>query len=465
MSTIPQVTEAMQMILTKRAQEVAREVKFVQRDSAQLDGPIFVQTLVLCWMAKAQASYTQLRHVAASLGVQVSNQAVEQRFGEASVALLKQLLAEAVTTVITHEGQAQELFARFNGVYLQDGTVIGLPESLAAQWPGCGGSTPEAGKSSLRVQARLDLASGGLQGPWLQAGRACERSGEAMSTPMPKGVLWNVDMGYFTLKEMRKQDQAGYFWLTRAKAALTLIDGRGQFWDLLAFLQAQGSDRIDAEVRVGKGEQLPVRLLAVRVSPEVAQQRRERANTYAKSQHKGCQVKGKSQGCKGKKRPQPQRKRKKVSPARLRLANWTIVLTNVPASLLSVEQAMVLLRCRWQIELLWKLWKQHGKLDTWRSEKPMRILTEIYAKLIGLLIQHWLTILGCWQAPNRSLVKAHQVVQWMAPGMALAFAGLLPLHAVVQRTTDAMASGCRIDSRRTRPNTYQLVANPQLNSS
>src|SRR5437899_1829412 len=112
MRSIPQVAEAMQTLLTKRAQEVAEAVKFVQRDSAQLDGPIFVQTLVLCWMAKAQASYTQLRHVAASLGVQVSNQAVEQRFGEASVALLKQLLAEAVTTVITQEEQTQELFSR-----------------------------------------------------------------------------------------------------------------------------------------------------------------------------------------------------------------------------------------------------------------------------------------------------------------------------------------------------------------
>lgn len=198
MSTIPQVAEAMQTILTTRAQQVAQATTFVQRASAQLDGPIFVQTLVWCWMANAEASYTQLRHVAASLGVQVSNQAVEQRFGEASAALLKQLLAETVATVITQEEQTQELFSRFNGVYLQDGTVIGLPESLAAQWPGCGGSTPEAGKSSLRVQARLDLASGGLHGPWVQAGRACERSGEAMSTPMPTGGLWNVDMGYFT---------------------------------------------------------------------------------------------------------------------------------------------------------------------------------------------------------------------------------------------------------------------------
>jgi hypothetical protein len=58
-------------------------------------------------------------------------------------------------------------------------------------------------------------------------------------------------------------------------------------------------------------------------------------------------------------------------------------------------------------------WNQHGKLDTWRSYKPQRILTELYAKLLGLLITHWEVVVGCWQAPNRSLLKAKQVVQWM----------------------------------------------------
>jgi hypothetical protein len=34
-----------------------------------------------------------------------------------------------------------------------------------------------------------------------------------------------------------------------------------------------------------------------------------------------------------------------------------------------------------------------------------RILCELYAKLIGLLLQHWLIILFDWQDEQRSLVK------------------------------------------------------------
>jgi hypothetical protein len=130
--------------------------------------------------------------------------------------------------------------------------------------------------------------------------------------------------------------------------------------------------------------------------------------------------------------------------------------------LLSIDEALVLARCRWQIELCWKLWKQVCKVDTWRSAKPYRILTEIYAKLLGCLITHWLTLLECWQAPNRSMVKARHVMQWMAPVLALGVAGVVPLEAMVQRTSHTMASGCTVNARRKRPAAYQLVDNPKL---
>ena len=110
--------------------------------------------------------------------------------------------------------------------------------------------------------------------------------------------------------------------------------------------------------------------------------------------------------------------------------------------------------------------KQHGKIDTWRSEKPDRIETEIYAKILALLLEHWIIILGCWEDPQRSLRKAQQVTQWNASTLGFAtFRGDLPLT----RNSDNRGSGwrkaCRINSRRKKPNTYQLVRDPKLISS
>lgn len=462
MSSIPQVAEAMQRVLTRRAKELERETGFVQRSTAQLDGPTFSQTTVFGWMDNAEASYPQLRHVAASLGVSVSSQAVEQRFGAESAGLLRELLHEAVGEVLCSEASAPELLSRFNGVYVQDGTIISLPPELKHEWRGCGGSTEEAGQSSLRVQVRLDLAQGGMQGPWLQAGRAAERSGEAHEAPLPQGCLYDVDAGYFTLGEMRAHGKAGCYWLTAATAGTRLLDGRGQCWDLVSFLRAQPGEEVDVQVALGKRERLPVRLIARRVSAEQAKRRRANAQRSVEGKPKGVQRPNvRKRRAAGDKRHR-QRKHRKTGKARMQLLEWTILLTNVPQELLSVDEALVLARCRWQIELCWKLWKQVGKVDTWRSAKPYRILTEIYAKLLGCLITHWITLIECWQAPNRSLVKAGQVVRWMAPMLALGVAGVVPLETMVQRTSHSMASGCTVNARRKRPATYQLVAHPKL---
>jgi hypothetical protein len=109
---------------------------------------------------------------------------------------------------------------------------------------------------------------------------------------------------------------------------------------------------------------------------------------------------------------------------------------------------------------------QVHKLEVWRSMKPWRVLTEErLAKLLGLLISHWLTVLGCWQTPNRSLVKAKQVMDWMAPALALALTGEVSMKRVLKRTIRTMQRGCPVQSRRKRPATFQWLEHPQLNSS
>ena len=68
------------------------------------------------------------------------------------------------------------------------------------------------------------------------------------------------------------------------------------------------------------------------------------------------------------------------SKARLQLAGWNIYITNIGADILTPEQITVITRVRWQIELMFKCFKSIGKVHSSRSEKPYRILCEVYAK-------------------------------------------------------------------------------------
>ena len=145
----------------------------------------------------------------------------------------------------------------------------------------------------------------------------------------------------------------------------------------------------------------------------------------------------------------------------LYLAGWTIVLTNVPRRHLSTEQVLVSLRLRWQIERLFRLWKEHGFIDQWRSKKPWHILCELYAKLAAMVLQNWLIQLGCWQDPHRSLFKAAQVVRREAGRLMVA----LYQGELAEELLDVlrcMQSGCRLNTRKTSPNTSQFLQGTPL---
>jgi hypothetical protein len=126
---------------------------------------------------------------------------------------------------------------------------------------------------------------------------------------------------------------------------------------------------------------------------------------------------------------------------------------------LTLAEAFVLLRCRWQIELLWKLWKMQGLVDEWHTSNEERILCEVYAKLLGLLLQHWLLLLTCWQDPHRSWITVSEIVRDQTVVLAHGFGGRLSLRQALHLMCEAIvqAAGRSIAGRSDRPSTSRLL--------
>src|SRR5262252_178998 len=128
MTTIPQVARAMREILTTPAAEAGRATRFVQRASP-LSGATFSPTLVFGFLGNSQATLEELTQTAAALGVEVSPQALDQRFTASAAACLHQVLLTAIARVITAEPVAIPLLERFTAVYVQDSSTIVCPRS------------------------------------------------------------------------------------------------------------------------------------------------------------------------------------------------------------------------------------------------------------------------------------------------------------------------------------------------
>lgn len=435
MTTIPQVGEAMQQLLIEAAQAADVELHYSRRpDQAKFSASTLVQTLVFGWLAHPDASLEQLSHTAARSGVELSAQAIDQRLNLSTAELLKRVLLASLDQVIASDPLAIPILQRFRGVRIHDSTTIVLPDALADTWQGCGGTTETNTQAALKCGVQFDLLTGALCGLDLAAGRASDHRLPVQHAPLPKGSLRLADLGFYDLRVFAALSAAEVYWLTKIEPTAVVGDTPQTQQSVLTFVEQLGHvAQWQGTVWVGKAHRLQARLLVQRVPQEVADGRRRRIGKSARE--------------------------KGVTPsaAALALAGWTVLLTNIPAELLSVQEAMVVAKVRWQIELLFKLWKSHGQIDVWRSGKPGRILCEVYAKLLAMVIQQWSLVIGCWSYAERSLVKASQVVRDHACELASARGRLEQLIQVLETIQHVLKRTARMNARRKHPNTYQLL--------
>ena len=436
MANITQVAQAIEDIFGEKLEELARESKFIKR-KVVVNGKGFVQSLVMAFQTNKAASYSEMSACASSLAMPMTAQGIEQRFNERSAQFLKSVLEYAVSVKLQGvEEQSIPLLKRFKAIHIRDSSVITLPQALTDTWKGVGGTNGET--AALKLQVSWEQCHGALDGITLQDGFCQDRTSPYQAMELSEGELHIADLGYFSLEKLAQDHQKGVLWLTRLKFKTSLWDEQGIALDLLSFLNGQTQRQLDIQICVGGKHQLSCRLLASRVPQEVADQRRQRIQeTYRK-------------------------KGRQPSAKLLQLAEWTLVLTNVPQEKLSVQEALVLLKIRWQIELLFKLWKRQLNLDEWNSRNPWRILTEIYAKLLAAILFHWTLLFDFWRHPNHSLVKAFKAFQRYITSILFAINNQEAMLKILNSLAHCYAKSCRINKHSHAACTFQTHFDPEI---
>ena len=100
--------------------------------------------------------------MAAKAGVHVTEEAIDHRFAEELVLFLETLLQQAVSQALAAKAASTSLLQEFSDVRIGDSTTLTLPDELADQFPGCGGSG-KTGKAVLKIQVVWSLTTGELK--------------------------------------------------------------------------------------------------------------------------------------------------------------------------------------------------------------------------------------------------------------------------------------------------------------
>jgi hypothetical protein len=435
MGIVAKVGAMLQRLFGTIPDEAAEASGVIQR-KRKFTGVSLAKTFVLGHLQNPEASDEELAQIAAQCGADVTAQAIEQRHTPRMVKFLEVLFREATKLVIETDKSLAPILERFSSVPVLDSSTVTLPISMKEQFAGCGGSHG-GGQAAMKLQTELDLRGGGLVIE-IEQGRSTDGATSRQHVRRGKGSLRISDLGYFNVSVFAEMKAAGEYFLSRLQFGTMVMLLNGKEVELLRWLANQPGPFIDQQILLGKKDRLVCRIIAWRVPQEQADRRRQKL------------------------RQEMMRKSGKTpSEERLAWCDWTILVTNVPPHLLTPEEAVVMYRARWQVELLFKRWKSQDLVAVLSGSTEVRQMVRVWSRLLAALVQHWLVVTTAWGNPTKSLVKVCEAIRKFVGRIAAGLSRVDELTRALNDLCQAIAKTCR-RNKRTKAGTFELLNDVSL---
>lgn len=379
--TVSKIAGTITQFFGKTTTKLGRETKFIERDS-KLTAPLFVEALISASLSGTKVSIEEMCRFLKHKKTHITKQGLNKRFNKESSDFLKELFNEALQKFTVEQIQVFDLLKPFSGIKILDSSSIELPSSLKELYKGYGGG---ASKSALKLQVMLDDTLGKIEHCAITSATKNDQSYTEHLSILKKDALYLQDLGYFKIDSFIAIQKAQAYFLSRYLPQTLLFDEQGGSFDLLNALRCT-EEWLEKTLLIGKKNKMPVRLIVQRVPDEV---RDKRLKNIYKSYRKNT-----------------------PSQLVIELAAWSIYITNVPSSILKKEHIHFVYTLRWQVELFFKLCKHYAAIDTINAKNPYRILCDLYARLITLVLFLYLCAPVRWHKGRElSFPKAYKYLQ------------------------------------------------------
>lgn len=367
--TVSNFTETIFNFFEKDVFEHGNQSKFVQRDS-KLTSVSFFRAIIAVCLSGTQVTLEAICGVLASHSIDITRQGLHSRMNDRAVDFFKGLFQVALSK-LSHKTSQFSLIERcFSHIYLIDSTTISLPSSLKEVYKGSGGSASDA---AIKLQVLFDYVQGQVNKITMTHGRDNDQGFTSYFNEISKKALYLMDLGYFKLDSFKKIIEGNAYFISRYLLGTKLYTSEGEVIHLIQTLQTAGSF-YSGHVLLGSSARIAVRLIAYRLPDDVLKERiRKLKRDY---------------------------RRRGLTPGKNKLAllAWNLFITNTIQEQLSDKQIYETYALRWQIELFFKMTKSGIGLDKMNTKKSSRALTELFGKLISVVI----ILFFCTQAQLQS---------------------------------------------------------------
>lgn len=294
--------------------------------------------------------------------INISRQALDQRFCEEAVAFLKKLLAILLNKCLIRSKSCLKYLKEFSQVLIIDSSIWQLHEKLKDVFPGFGGAGSKAG---CKLQLVYNLLVNQIHSIAVTEGTKNDTvySEELLNMIKQKALLL-FDLGYFSARFFNKIHEKGAYFISRLKSDVKIFNSKTREQiDILRFLKKANTNKFEINILLGinQGISLPCRLVGMKVPKSVADTRRMK-----------CKKRNK--------------RIKNVKQITLQLCDWTLMITNAPVDLLPAWVVYICYELRWQIEIIFKQFKSILQIHKINSGNEHRVKCEIYGKLIAAVI-------------------------------------------------------------------------------
>lgn len=296
--------------------------------------------------------------------IPISKQALQERFNEKAVNFLTSLLNKQLKNQLSSLSDGQKNgYSKFKRIRVKDSTRFGLPANYSSTYKGHGGM---GGSSQISIQYEYDLISGSPMA--LQLTSACrndQQDSKQTLQEIESGDLLLRDLAYVSQNYLSHITEIGAYYLNRLNPKWVVLDKKDKpinFSKIYKQIKKHSLSvkEVECFIRMGK-ERLKTRLVISAVPSEEYERRIHKAGITAKS--KGYKL---------------------TDEYKLKAA-LNLFITNIPKEWLCTKKIRETYSLRWQIELVFKVWKSQARINKMKSMKLHRFQCQLIARFLWLL--------------------------------------------------------------------------------